>query len=84
MTLDFVGLKCVPYDESACRNAANNMGFSFGGKGVYTTKGCYTYSSGTYIDKVYYGTGGTMDEMKAIPGGAKYRPQGYDCNYQGM
>ena len=65
------------------------MGLIIGGAGYefagdYTPKGCYTYSSGTYKGRAYYGTGGTLDQMKTLPGGNKYRPVGYDCNYPGI
>ena len=72
--------ECDPYSEKACRDAADSLGLTFAAAGNYKwTKGCYTYSSGTYEGKVYYGTGGTMDQMKSLLSGSTYRPTGYDC-----
>jgi len=75
---------CVPYSEAACRAAAKAGGLSAGGAGFsfsgnYGTKGCYTYSSGTYANKVYFGTGGTAAQSKASVGGSLIRPAGFDC-----
>ena len=44
------------------------MGLSLGGGGFafagdYSSKGCYTYASGTYAQYAYYGTGGTDADM---------------------
>ena len=73
----------------ACRNAANYNGLMTVGEGYeftgkYTPKGCYAYSSGKYNGRVFYGSGGTLDQMKSLPGQGIYRPVGYDCNYQGI
>ena len=76
--------ECDPYTDQTCRDVANSLeGITFAGAGNYTTKGCYAYSSGTYKGKVYYGTGGTPDQMKSSLSGNKYRPAGYDCNKSG-
>jgi len=55
-------------------------GNNFSGKD-YPQKGCYTYTSGKYKDRVYFGAGGSAEEMSApITGDTeKIRPVGYDC-----
>ena len=84
------GSECEPYTEGTCRDAANYNGLMIGGKGKefageYTPKGCYAYASGKNKDHVYYGIGGTLSQMKSLPvKKIKYRPVGYDCNYQGI
>ena len=78
------GPECDPYSEKVCRDVANSLGLTFGGSGSYSNKGCYAYSSGTYKGKVYYGNGGTTDEMKTLLSGTKYRPAGYDCINSGI
>ena len=78
---------CVPYSENACRVAAERLGLLLGGGGYNfvgnfkQTKGCYAYTDGDYIGRVYYGTGGTEEQMKASPDASehRYRPHGYDC-----
>ena len=54
--------------------------------GSYVQKGCYTYNDGRYAGKIWYGSGGSDDE---ISGSMDYtyldRPPGFDCrtgNYQ--
>ena len=82
--------ECDPYTEWACREAADYNGLKIGGEGhefagEHETKGCYAYSSGKYIGRVYYGRRGTESEMKSPPDESeKYRPAGYDCNYPGI
>jgi len=76
---------CEPYSKERCEEVANAMGFELGGKGYefagdYNTKGCYGYEDGHYAKRMYYGEGGTEDEMKEIPDKPKIRPDGYDCN----
>lgn len=53
------------------------VGYYFAGD--FETKGCYAYSSGTYVSHAYYGTDGTMDQMISPLSGDKYRPKGHDC-----
>ena len=50
-------------------------------EGDYVTKGCYGYKSGKYADTLWYGTGGTEEEMKIdLLTDETFRPQGYyDC-----
>merc|ERR1719242_2319919 len=74
---------CAPYSQEACELAAVRNGLSKGGNGYafagdYGTKGCYTYSSGSYKGIVFYGTGGSSAQNKADVSGGKYRPQGSD------
>ena len=66
--------------EKICRDAAKILGLSLGYtkeseyttisypfSSTYDTKGCYAYGSGTYKGHVFFGTGGTLAEMKALP-----------------
>lgn len=71
------------YSEAACKAAAHEAGLKIGGAGHefagdYKTKGCYTYDEGPEVGHVYYGTGGSEDEMKAEPEEPKFRVKGYD------
>ena len=75
---------CDPYTEKACRDAANSLGLDWGNAADHAVKGCYAYSDGGHKGQVYYGTGGTIDQMKTLPGVNKYRPVGYDCNNTGI
>ena len=65
--------------ESACRDVARSLGLEEGGNGFsfsgnYGTKGCYAYSSGTYMGMAFWGSGGTNEEMKDLAlGNVKYR-----------
>jgi hypothetical protein len=52
-------VSCI-YSEEACRTAARIRGLKLGGNnhefaGDYGTKGCYTYDSGEYVGKAFYG-----------------------------
>ena len=60
------------------------MGLVLGGKGYdfsgdFTIKGCYAYNGGKYVGRIYYGNGGTDQEVKASLVAPTYRPYGYDC-----
>jgi len=75
---------CKPYSQEACKLAAVRGGLSKGGNGYafagdYGTKGCYTYSSGSYRKIAFYGTGGSDDDRKktSLPG-SQIRPAGWD------
>lgn len=76
---------CAPYSEEACKQAATDLGLSLGGggsefAGSHSTKGCYTYISGSkYKGMAFFGRGGssadrntTLDsrykKMKRVPG----------------
>ena len=51
-------------------------------EGNYVTKGCYAYTNENkkFKGQVYYGTGGSVEEMKKTPTKShQYRPKGYDC-----
>jgi len=68
--------QCLTQDE--CAAAAQAKGLQLGGAGYdfagpYGTKGCYTYGSGKYKGMVYFGTGGTEDEMVTAPAPPKFR-----------
>ena len=64
---------CVPYSQQACLDSAKRLGlntdgtneFSFEGT-TYYEKGCYAYKNGheKYSNMAFYGTGGTVDQMK--------------------
>ena len=46
------------------------LGLSLGGGGLefasdFTSKGCYSYSSGPYAGMAFFGTGGSEEEMAA-------------------
>ena len=56
-------------------------GYSF--EGTYTSKGCYAYSSGYFKGIIYYGTGGTTEEMKETLKSPRFRPIGFDCAVDG-
>jgi hypothetical protein len=71
---------CVPYSEDACRTSAETLGLKFKDAGSFAVKGCYAYKDGKYAKKVYYGRGGTKEQMMASPEAPKYRPNGYDCS----
>ena len=75
---------CDTYSLEACEYAGKRLGLQLGGigyafSGDYDAKGCYTYDSGEYHGMIFYGTGGSEDEMKLIPPRPKYRPQIFDC-----
>ena len=79
---------CVPYSSQACETAANRINRKKGGGGFdfignYTEVGCYGYNSGKYFGMIFYGTGGTTDQMKTSLDDPKYRPIGYDCSTEG-
>ena len=52
-------------------------------EGPYTWKGCYGYSGGHFNGRLYYGTGGTIEEMQETLASPRYRPIGYDCPVNG-
>lgn len=78
---------CVPYSQAACLRAAMLAGLKIGGGGhnfasnSHTQKGCYTYTFGTYKDRVYYGSGAEEADKSApiTSKDGKIRPAGYDC-----
>ena len=66
------------------------MGLQIGGQGYgfevtdfFGTRGCYAYSSGYYSGTIYYGMGGTTQQMQGSLRSPKYRPPGYDCSIPG-
>ena len=70
--------------EDACEAEALAQSLQLGGAGYdfagsYGTKGCYSYDSGKYLGRAYFGTGGTVKEMEAVPRAPKYRI----CNEEG-
>ena len=77
---------CVPYSGQACIDAAENLGLTRKGErysGEYVLKGCYAYSSGSNRGTYWYGTGGSVADIKdSLEGEGKlsyYRPKGFDC-----
>ena len=57
---------------------------------AYKTKGCYGHLKGSQngrknenVDYIYYGTGGTKEQIQYELLYPKYRPPGYDCKYDG-
>ena len=77
----------MAYSEDACRSAGERLGLELGGGGYefigdYATKGCYAYNeeSSNYGGKIFYGTGGTEEDMREDPSkDDQYRPLGFDC-----
>ena len=57
----------------------------------YKTKGCYGYIKGgqnaswqdEFVDYIYYGTGGTKEQIQYEVSPPYYRPPGFDCRYDG-
>ena len=86
----FLG-NCVPYSLQACEAAVERHDLKRGGNGYkfvgdYGTKGCYAYESGDWANLAFYGTGGSVKEMKEQLTNDKknrFRPIGYDCSLTG-
>ena len=81
---------CVPYSQQACSDAVTNLGLLKGGGGHnfvgdFIIKGCYAHKSGRYANIVYYGTGGSAEDIQIqLPASLpEYRPVGYDCSVFG-
>jgi hypothetical protein len=56
-------------NEAACKAAANEQNLAIGGggfafAGYYAVKGCFTYSYGQLTGRVFYGLGGSSEDMK--------------------
>ena len=48
--------------------------------GSHFIYGCYAYKNGPYNGRMFYGTGGNLEQMKEAPWNQDvYRPKGYDC-----
>ena len=65
--------------QAACEATAIALGLSqghanFAFASAYQTKGCYTYSSGTYANVAFFGTGGSDVDMRTSLTSPKYRP----------
>ena len=45
----------------------------------YDTKGCFAHKDGVYGGSIFYGNGGTIEQMKEPLNDPLYRPKGYDC-----
>ena len=56
-------------------------GYAFAGD--YSTKGCYAYKGGSYDGMIFYGVGGTEQQMKTPLSGSKYRPECAECATKG-
>ena len=80
---------CAPYSVEACKSVAKALGKNLGGDGYkfassrYNTKGCYGYESGDYAKHIFFGMGGTKDQMKKALATPKFGPLGYDCKNAG-
>ena len=78
----------MPYSEKACKDAGARLNLKPGSSGWnfkipgFKWKGCYAYDDGSYPG-VYYGTGGTTEDMKTALDSPRYRPKGYDCSVDG-
>ena len=87
---------CNPYTPEACEDAdlPSERYIRLGGnggesnfEGDFSIKGCFAsddpnpFSS---ITDLYYGTGGSEEDMKIPPPSPKYRPSGYDCRIAGI
>ena len=65
--------------------AALSQGLKQGGAGsdfvgAWSTKGCYAYKSGKYAGIAFYGTGGSIEQMKEpLTSDNIYRPTGHGC-----
>ena len=74
---------CVPYSKKACLDAGKSLGLNLGSAhfpfvGDYSEVGCFS-KGGSVKGSVFYGTGGSIHEMKQNVSGGKFRPKGYDC-----
>ena len=87
-------LDCIPYGEPACRDVVSKLGLQLGGNGYAFAApkengyqiGCYAYKDGSYKDMAFYGYGGDNDEVsKPFDEDSEYyRPNGYDCDIEGI
>ena len=64
--------------QSDCESRAEHLGLKLGGGGFefagdFSTKGCYTYESGTFEGHAYFGVGGSPDEIAADVASPKER-----------
>ena len=57
---------------------------------AYKTKGCFGYIRGLpnewqneYVDYIYYGIGGSKEQIRYGLSSSEYRPPGFDCRYDG-
>ena len=86
---------CNPYTPQACEDADVPSGRSkkLGGdggisnfEGDFSIKGCFASDNPDYyyVTDLYYGTGGSEEDMKIPPPSPKYRPSGYDCKVAGI
>lgn len=86
-----IALSCEPYSKEACEQVAKTLGTTVV-SGAYDTYGCYRYRSAKGVpqdwqDNLWYGEGGTVEQMQMIPGIKsnpntfnQFRPVGYDCS----
>ena len=78
------------YDSiEACEFVGKMLGLRLGGSehqfvSSYPTKGCHAYDSGDFEDMVFYGTDGSVDQMKEQLLAPMYRPIAYDSETKGL
>ena len=78
----------MPHSVEACKYAGKLLGLKLGGRdhqfsGSYSTKGCYAFESGDFENMVFYGTGGSHDEMEEPLTSPMFRPIAFDSNHIG-
>ena len=80
----------MSYDSiEACEFVSKMLGLRLGGSGhqfvgSYPTKGCHAYDSGDFEDMVFYGTNGSVDQMKEQLLAPMYRPIAYNSVTNGL
>ena len=74
------GASCNPCTTVAtCEDTANFLGLALGTAvypfaGSYTIRGCYYYATGQYANTAFFGTGGSISQMRSTLGSDTFRP----------
>ena len=74
------GASCDPcMTVATCEDTANVLGLSLGTAvypfaGSYTIRGCYYYATGQYANTAFFGTGGSISQMRSTLGANTFRP----------